>query len=631
MFAATLSLAIGGCSSDDDLAPASTNIAVTATDTDFEAFGGEGTIYLDTDAISIEATSNAEWLTITEAYSASKDGKAWVSFVVDKNLSDVVRTATVTICTGARDCQATVTQQGAAMVIAEITSEFAAAGGAGSMNVETSVEGLEATSNAEWLTIGAIEGSVVNYTAAVNPTADERTAEITLTLGTINRVVNIKQSGATLTIVESKLDFENAGGKGEILLETTFPEVTVEEDAEWLTINTNSTQKITFTVDPNTTTQPRNTTITIVAGEIREPLTITQKCATLTVVESPAEFNGLGGNGRITLDCNAPKVTATPDVDWITIVQANPEAVYFRVAMTRLATPREGTITISANDLTQTVTIKQAAASLEILPLKVSEYDADAATGSLETTISASELTPSSDVTWVTFGEPTESGITYSLEPNTTGADRTATITVALSEDVKATTTILQRFFNYDYFAGTTWTLTYDFGTKTTENILTREITIEKDPDTARAAEGWYRVYGLAERNGLPHKTAYVAMQYQKGLCGVISLTIIQKYDNHVDDDGTEGSLIVYPYNKGKDNWYTNNYQLGYDFTFNKDINAPAFSIDWNEYSKKFNADQVAAGNSDGQTTGILFRFTPTGGSVASWGRTSRFISLEKK
>ena len=107
MVAATLSLAIGGCSSDDDLAPASTNIAVTATDTDFEAFGGEGTIYIDTDATSIEATSNANWLTITEAYSASKDGKAWVSFVVDKNLSDIARTATVTI--GIKDTEVTKT------------------------------------------------------------------------------------------------------------------------------------------------------------------------------------------------------------------------------------------------------------------------------------------------------------------------------------------------------------------------------------------------------------------------------------------------------------------------------------------------------------------------------------------
>ena len=79
LFAATLSLAVNSCSSDEDLAPASTNIEVTATDTDFEAFGGEGTIYLTTGATTIEASTNASWVTITEAY-AAKDGKAWVSF-----------------------------------------------------------------------------------------------------------------------------------------------------------------------------------------------------------------------------------------------------------------------------------------------------------------------------------------------------------------------------------------------------------------------------------------------------------------------------------------------------------------------------------------------------------------------
>ncbi len=632
MVAATLSLAIGGCSSDDDLAPASTNIAVTATDTDFEAYGGEGTIYIDTDATTIEATTDASWLTITEAYSASKDGKAWVSFVVEENRSDVARTATVTICTGVRECRTTITQQSAVMIISDVTTEFAAAGGEGQMTVETSATGLEAASDSEWLKIGAIEGTTVNYTAEVNPTASERTAVITLTLGTVSRVVNIKQAGGVLTVVESKLDFENGGGKGEILLETTFPEITVEENADWLTVDVASPQKVAYTVAANTTTGPRSTTLKILAGEVSQTLTISQKCATLTVVESPTEFKGVGGNGRITLDCDAPKVTAVSNDEWITIVQANPEAVYFNVGLTPLATPREGTITINANDLSQTVTIKQAAASLEILPLEVSEYDADAATGSLEVTIPASELTISSDVDWVTFGEPTEWGFTYSLAANPTGADRTATITVALNENVKATTTITQRFFNYDWFDGTTWTLTYDYATKTSsENIQTKELRFEKDPDAARAAEGWYRVYGMAERNGVPHASAYVAMQYQKGLLGVISMTIIQKYENHVDDDGTSGTLVVYPYMQVKDSWYTSNNYMGFNFTFNKDINAPAFSIDVNEYTKNFNAEKVAANDPNSQTTGLLIRFTPTGGSVTSWGRISRFISLEKK
>ncbi len=629
MVAATLSLAIGGCSSDDDLAPASTNIAVTATDTDFEAFGGEGTIYIDTDATSIEATSNANWLTITEAYSASKDGKAWVSFVVDKNLSDIARTATVTICTGARDCQTTITQQGAAMVITEVTSEFSATGGAGSMIVETSVEGLEATSDSEWLTIGAIEGSVVNYTAAVNATASERTAVVTLTLGTVSRVVNIKQSGATLTIVESKLDFENGGGKGEILLETTFPEVTVEENADWLTIDTNSTQKITYTVAQNTTTQPRNTTITIVAGEIRETLTISQKCASLTVVETPAEFYGLGGNGRITINCDAPTVTATADVDWITIVQANPEAVYFTVGRTPLASSREGTITIKANDLTQTVTIKQAAASLDIIP-NVTTYTADAATGDFGVTIPTSALKVSSDADWVTFGEPTESGFTYSLAANTTGADRTATITVTLSDEVSKTFTLTQKFWNYDYFVGS-YTLTYNFGTKGTEDIRTKEVTIEKDPDAARAAEGWYRVYGMAAREGVPHASAYVAMQY-KGISGVISLKI-QRFDNHVDDDGSVHRLSMYAYMAIKDSWYTTvTGQYGFDFTFNGDAAAPAFSIDVNEYTKNHNDGKVADNKLNEQVTGILFRVLAEGATKeTTWGRIANFLTLEKK
>jgi len=621
MVAATLSLAIGGCSSDDDLAPASTNIAVTATDTDFEAFGGEGTIYIDTDATTIEATSNANWLTITEAYSASKDGKAWVSFVVDKNLSDIARTATVTICTGARDCQTTITQQGTAMVITEVTSEFSATGGVGSMIVETSVEGLEATSDSEWLTIGAIEGSVVNYTAAVNATASERTAVVTLTLGTVSRVVNIKQSGATLTIVESKLDFENGGGKGEILLETTFPEVTVEENADWVTIDIASPQKVTYTVAPNTTTDPRTATLKLLAGEISQPLTISQKCASLTVVETPAEFYGLGGNGRITINCDAPTVTATADVDWITIVQANPEAVYFTVGLTPLASLREGTITIKANDLTQTVSIKQAAASLDIIP-NVTTYTADAATGDFGVTIPTSALKVSSDADWVTFGEPTESGFTYSLAANTTGADRTATITVTLSDEVSTTLTLTQKFHNYDYFVDTTWTMHY---LSSSDEAKTVDVTIAAHTDATKAAEGYYimKVVG---------KDYPITVKYDNGNLAVTLSQDLGKWDSTSGENGQLWCSMTSKGTNGYNGSLTNpndgNWRLGFNMIFNGDKDNPELTFELNENSKARNI----SGNINPPLSGFIFFWTRTSDNKSyNWGGYKGISKFVKK
>lgn len=621
MVAATLSLAIGGCSSDDNLAPASTNIAVTATDTDFEAFGGEGTIYIDTDATTIEATTDAAWLTITEAYSASKDGKAWVSFVVEENRSDVVRTATVTICTGARECRTTITQQSAVMMISDVTTEFAAMGGEGQMTVETSATGLEVTSDSEWLTIGAIEGTTVNYTAAVNASAKERTAVVTLTLGTVNRVVNIKQAGATLTVVDSKLDFENGGGKGEVLLETTFPEVSAEVNADWVTIDIASPQKVTYTVAPNTATDSRTATLKILAGEISQTLTISQKCASLTVVEAPAEFYGVGGNGRITIDCDAPTVTATADVDWITIVQANPEAVYFTVGLTPLASSREGTITIKANDLTQTVPIKQAAASLDIIP-NVTTYTADAATGDFGVTIPTSALSVSSDADWVTFGEPTESGFTYSLAANPTGADRIATITVTLSNEVSKTFTLTQKFHNYDYFVDTTWTMHY---LSSSDEAKTVDVTIAAHTDATKATEGYYimKVVG---------KDYPITVKYDNGNLAVTLSQDLGKWDN---TSGENGQLWCSMTSKGTNGYNGNltnpddgNWRLGFNMIFNGDKDNPELTFELNENSKARNI----SGNMNPPLSGFIFFWSRTSDNKAyNWGGYKGISKFVKK
>lgn len=87
---------------------------------------------------------------------------------------------------------------------------------------------------------------------------------------------------------------------------------------------------------------------------------------TLEVVQSDVDFAAAGGNGTIKLNGAESGVTATSDKAWVTITGATPQAVQFAVAESSEPLIRTATITIKAGVATQTVSILQQPATMDI-------------------------------------------------------------------------------------------------------------------------------------------------------------------------------------------------------------------------------------------------------------------------
>lgn len=153
---------------------------------------------------------------------------------------------------------------------------------------------------------------------------------------------------------------------------------------------------------------------------------------TLEVVQSDVDFAAAGGNGTIKLNGAESGVTATSDKAWVTITAATPQAVQFAVAESSEPLIRTATITIKAGVATQTVSILQQPATMDIENQTI-EVDP---TGQTPTTItydtsmaSAPVVTiPAEAQAWLTV--TAEAGkLTFAPDTNVTG-DRETIVTV---------------------------------------------------------------------------------------------------------------------------------------------------------------------------------------------------------
>ena len=146
---------------------------------------------------TVTAKSNASWVNNVSVREA--DGE--IAFVVDAN-TGAAREAKITATYGMLEFKVTVKQAeyvapDPELIIDGANEEFQAAGDTGviEFHVKNAVEGVEATatSNVEWITIGAIDAGVVNFTVAANETEAVREGVITLAYGEISQDVKIKQ------------------------------------------------------------------------------------------------------------------------------------------------------------------------------------------------------------------------------------------------------------------------------------------------------------------------------------------------------------------------------------------------------------------------------------------------------
>ncbi len=411
-----------GCSFT--LAPTSANVPDAGGQTSFQVQTADGCGWT--------ASTQTPWITIASGGTGSGNGT--VQLTVGSN-SGPSRAGSVSVA----DKTFTVTQgSGCSFSLSAPSQNVPAAGGNGSVNVSAPAGcGWTSTSNASWLSItdgatGTGNGAVT-FTAAAN-TGGPRSGSLTIAGQTFT--VN-QADGCTAAIAPEQQPMPATGGSLNVAVTTpggcTW---TAQPNVPWITVasgspgNGNGTVQLAIAAN---TGGPRTGTVTI-AGRT---LTIDQASGcTYTVAPTTLTVRAAENDERIDVtannNCSWTATTATP---WIQITRAVPGSGNGRVDITVAANSgpaRSGTVTVAG----QTVTVNQDSGCTYSINPTSATVPAGGGTG--QATVTAGEgctWTAVSQVPWITIttgASGSGSGtVIGTVEPNTTGAARMGTVTIA--------------------------------------------------------------------------------------------------------------------------------------------------------------------------------------------------------
>lgn len=420
--------------------------SITPTSKSFGSTGGTGSISLSSPTgCSWEASTTDAWITVSST-SASGVGSGTVGYTVAANTDSAPRTGTVTV--GGKPF--TVYQAGKPCdytVSAASQSSFTYTGGTGTISVTTSGTTCTwaATSSVSWITVspsGSRTGSGdVTFTVAANSASSlPRTGTVTMAGNTIS----ITQTGApcegSYSIAPTSNSFTSTGGTGTIALTSiTGCSWTATTTDSWITITSGSSGtgsgSVGYSVAQNTGGATRTGTIT--AGG--QTFTVTQAGASCTYSISPTSdsYTSTGGTGSIAVTSLAGcPWSASTTASWITITSGSgigSGTASYSVAQNNSTSSRTGTISVAG----KTFTITQSGASCSFSISSTSNtFTASAGTGSVSVTSpTGCSWTATSNAAWITITSgSTGNGngtVAYSVTENTTGADRTGTMTIA--------------------------------------------------------------------------------------------------------------------------------------------------------------------------------------------------------
>ena len=261
---------------------------------------------------------------------------------------------------------------------------FAAEGGEGEITytLENAVEGTEltATCEAEWVA-NVTAGETVTFVVDENEATEARETKVVVAYGELSFEVAVEQEGKKETpkapvfelTSEETMEFTQDGQYGLITfnLENAVAgaEVTAKSNASWVKnfAVRQANGEIAFEVEANTGAV-REAKITATYGMLEFKVTVKQAeyvapAPELIIDSANGEFEYEGGNGEIAFHVKnaveGVEVTAETAAEWIKIDAVTDGIVSYTVALNDVEAVREGTITLTYGELTQSVKIKQ--------------------------------------------------------------------------------------------------------------------------------------------------------------------------------------------------------------------------------------------------------------------------------
>lgn len=355
-------------------------IEIETTVSDFTAEGGEDIFsFTTTEAWTAEViNSRADgWCSISPTSGAA--GSATITVTTEPNDTPDDRSASIVIKAGSASKTVKVSQkQKDALTVTSSKFEVEAEGGEVKIEVKANIDFEYAIDESakEWIKYEgtrAIKTSTLTFSVAENDDTERREGKIVIKSGEFNEVVTIYQAGSEPSIVISQNEYiVSADGETIAVEVASNVDVAVELPAnvDWISENTTratSTNTYRFDIQPNEDYDQRSAEIKFTNKEngLSEVVAIKQmQRDAIVLADSEYEFGIDGGNLDFEIQTNVDVTVTISDNAkyWIRQVETRAletKALHFNVAACADDDNREGTITISGGNATQTITVKQ--------------------------------------------------------------------------------------------------------------------------------------------------------------------------------------------------------------------------------------------------------------------------------
>ena len=350
-------------------------IEVTTSEPVIEEKGGKATVgFTATAAWTITVSRSTSWCTVTPTSGTA--GTHELTITTTPNDTYDERNATITINAGQNSKSFTVRQkQKDALTATPAKNEFTAEGGELVIEVKANIsfETIIDEACKEWITTSesrALKTSTLKFNIAPNEDLEKREGKITVKSGEFNEEIKVYQEGGKPVVVLTQDEYTVSSEGGDIQVELmSNVDYTVQmPDVDWFAISESramSSHTHHFVVSPNEEYDLRTAEIIFANTELAlsDTVRITQvQKNALIVAKNKYTVEGNGGTLEFTVNTNVDFEVST-NVDWIKQNVSSrglvEKPLSFTIEGNVTYEAREGIITISADDLTQEVVVKQ--------------------------------------------------------------------------------------------------------------------------------------------------------------------------------------------------------------------------------------------------------------------------------
>ncbi|MBR4854092.1 MAG: hypothetical protein IKU88_05140 [Alistipes sp.] len=387
LFATVIAISCSSSDTDDSGSsngggntPATPTITLSKSSITFDEIADEETISFTSSVNWVAEIINDRadsWLSVSPTSGVA--GDANIKIKANNNDSTDERSASIRIKAGSAQKTINVTQkQKDALTVTSSKFEITAEGGEVKIEVKANIDfqyEIEQSAK-DWVKYKgtrAMKTSTLTFSVAENDDTEKREGKIAIKGGEFNEVVTIYQAGGKPSIVISQNEYVVSSDGETISVEVSSNvDVAVEmpTDADWISENTTratSTNTYRFDIQPNEDYDQRTAEIKFTNKEngLSEVVAIKQmQRDAIVLADSEYEFGIDGGNLDFEILTNVDVAITISDnaQDWIQQVETRgleAKALYFNVAACSSEEDREGTITISGGNATQTITVKQ--------------------------------------------------------------------------------------------------------------------------------------------------------------------------------------------------------------------------------------------------------------------------------